>query len=89
MGGILSTILLTLGSYMVQPDWFDNGPYEYFGEYQTLSECQIATHGTDDVCVGESPVKQFIKSNETNTTYQETLTWVECDYWAGCYWGKR
>ncbi len=89
MSVILSSILMVFGSYVVQPDWFDSGPYEFEKEHQTLAECQIETHGTDDVCVGESPSKQFVKNSQIKTTYQETLTWVECDYWAGCYWGKR
>jgi len=91
MSGILSSLLLVFGSYIVQPDWFDNGPYEYFKEYDSLAECQIATHGTDDICVGEQPSKQFIRALNvrTDTSFQEKLDWVECDYWAGCYWGKR
>ena len=91
MSGILSSILLVFGGYIVQPTWFENGPYEYYKEYDSLEECQIATHGTDDVCVGEQPSKQFIKAFNvrTDTTFQAKLDWVECDYWAGCYWGKR
>ena len=49
MSGILSSMLLVLGSYIVQPTWFDNGPYEYYKEYDTLKECQIATHGSGDI----------------------------------------
>ena len=29
MSGILSSILLVFGGYIVQPTWFENGPYEY------------------------------------------------------------
>ena len=91
MSVILSSMLLVFGSYIAQPEWFDNGPYEYYKEYDSLEECKIATHGTDDVCVGEQPSKQFIKALNvrTDTTFQEKLDWVKCDYWAGCYWGKR
>jgi len=91
MNVILTSMLLVFGGYVVQPELFDNGPYEYFAEYETLTECQIATHGTSDVCVGEQPSKQFIKTSnvKTDTTFQEKLDWVDCDYWAGCYWGKR
>ena len=86
---ILTSMLLVFGGYLAQPDLFDNGPYEYFKEYDSLSECQIATHGTDDICVGEQPSKQFIKASNVNTdtTFQEKLDWVDCDYFAGCYWG--
>lgn len=90
MSVILSSMLLVLGGYVVQPELFDNGPYEYFAEYETLKECKIAKSEMD-LCVGEQPSKQFIKvSNvKTDTTFQEKLDWVDCDYWAGCYWGKR
>lgn len=91
MSVILSSMLLVFGSYIAQPDWFDNGPYEYYKEYDSLAECQIATHGTFDVCVGEQPSKQFIKAVnvKTNTSFKDKLDWVECDYWTGCYWGER
>ena len=91
MSGILTSILLVFGGYIVQPTWFENGPYEYYKEYDTLAACQIATHGTGDICVGEQPSKQFIKvlNVKTDTTFQNKLDWTECDYWAGCYWGKR
>lgn len=86
---ILTSMLLVFGGYLAQPDLFDNGPYEYFKEYDSLAECQIATHGTDDICVGEQPSKQFIRADnvKTDTTFQEKLDWVDCDYFAGCYWG--
>ena len=91
MSGILTSILLVFGGYIVQPTWFENGPYEYYKEYDTLAECQIATHGTGDICVGEQPSKQFIKAFnvKTDESFKNKLEWVKCDHWAGCYWGKR
>ena len=91
MSGILSSILLVFGGYIVQPTWFENGPYEYYKEYDTLAECKIATHGTGDICVGEQPSKQFIKAFnvKTDESFKNKLEWVKCDHWAGCYWGKR
>ena len=91
MSGILSSILLVFGGYIVQPTWFENGPYEYYKEYDTLAECQIATHGTGDICVGVQPSKQFIKAFnvKTDESFKNKLEWVKCDHWAGCYWGKR
>ena len=92
---ILTSMLLVLGGYVVQPvidsDFFDNGPFEYYKEYDTLAECQIATHGTGDICVGEQPSKQFIKALnvKTDESFKNKLEWVKCDHWAGCYWGKR
>ena len=91
MSVILSSMLLVFSSYLAQPEWFENGPYEYYKEYDSVGECKIATHGTGDICVGDSPSKQFIKAADikTDTTYQDQLDWVECDFWAGCYYGKR
>ena len=92
---ILTSMLLVLGGYVVQPvidsGFFDNGPFEYYKEYDTLAECQIATHGTGDICVGEQPSKQFIKAFnvKTDESFKNKLEWVKCDHWAGCYWGKR
>ena len=92
---ILTSMLLVLGGYVVQPvidsDFFDNGTFEYYKEYDTLKECQIATHGTGDICVGEQPSKQFIKvlNVKTDESFKNKLEWVKCDHWAGCYWGKR
>jgi len=85
--GILAAVW---GGYVVQPELFDNGPYEYFAEYETLAECQIAK-SEKDLCVGEQPSKQFIKTSnvKADTTFQEKLDWVECDYWAGCYLGDK
>ena len=91
MSVILSSMLLVLGSYITQPEWFDNGPYEFFEHYESVEECQIATHGTGDICVGEQPSNRYIlagKYKDTPMTSAE-LTFVECDYWAGCYLGDK
>jgi len=90
MSVILSSMLLVFGSYIAQPDWFDNGPYEFHKEYDSLAECKIAK-SENSLCVGEQPSKQFIKAVnvKTNTSFKDKLDWVECDYWAGCYWGER
>jgi len=91
MSVIYGILAMVWGGYAVQPQWFENGPYEYHMEYETVAECQMATEGTDDICVGDSPSKQFIKALnvKTDESYKEKLDWVECDHWAGCYWGKR
>ena len=88
-------VLKRIYDFFVQPvidsGFFDNGPFEYYKEYDTLAECQIATHGTGDICVGEQPSKQFIKALnvKTDESFKNKLEWVKCDHWAGCYWGKR
>ena len=90
MSVIISIMSLVFGSYIAQPDWFDNGPYEFYKDYDSLAECKIAK-SENDICVGEQPSKQFIKAVnvKTNTSFKDKLDWVECDYWAGCYWGER
>ena len=47
-------------------------------------------HGTDDICVGEQPSDRYVLSSKKDTPITSAeLNFVECDYWAGCYWGKR
>ena len=82
---ILAILGVVWGGYIVQPQWFDDGPYEFDKQYETLAECQIATHGTSDICVGESPSSQYRKSDVKNESKTAELNFVECDYWAGCY----
>ena len=86
MSGILAVLALVWGGYTFQPQWFDDGPYEFDKEYLTLQECQIATHGTDDICVGEQPSDRFtIASSVTADETSTKLNYTQCDYWAGCY----
>jgi hypothetical protein len=85
MSVILSSMLMVFGSYIAQPDWFNNGPFEFHTQHETLAECQIATHGTSDICVGESPSSQYRKSDVKIESKTAELNFVECDYWAGCY----
>ena len=85
MSVIISIMSLVFGGYVVQPEWFDNGPFEFHTQHKTLAECQIATHGTSDVCVGEQPSSQYKKSNVEADPSTAKLDFVECDYWAGCY----
>ena len=96
MSVIYGILAMTWGGYVAQPQWFDNGPYEYDKQYETLAECKIAKHGTDDICVGEQPSDRYVKNNIEFSVYDtdhsalsKELEFVECDYWAGCYWGKR
>ena len=87
MSAILAVLGIVWGGYIVQPQWFDNGPYEFDKQYETLAECQIATHGTDDICVGEQPSNRFtITSNVEAEVASTKLDFTQCDYWAGCYY---
>ena len=86
MSVILSILSVVWGSYIVQPQWFDNGPYEFDIQYQTLQECQTDSHGTGDICVGEKPSNRYTISNTTEVeTVMTQLDYTKCDYWAGCY----
>ena len=86
MSVILSILGVVWGSYIVQPQWFDNGPYEFDTRYETLGECQIASHGSGDICVGEKPSNRYTISNTVEAVETVTkLDYTKCDYWAGCY----
>ena len=62
MSVILSSMLIVLGSYIIQPDWFDDGPYKFESKHANLEECQIVTYGTDDICVGDEPSLRYVRS---------------------------
>ena len=90
MSAILGMLGIVWSGYIVQPQWFDNGPFEFDQHYETLAECQIATHGTDDICVGEQPSDRYVLSSKKDTPITSAeLDFVECDYWAGCYMGSK
>ena len=81
MSVILSSMLLVFGSYIAQPDWFDNGPYEFHKEYDSLAECKIAK-SEKDICVGEQPSNLYVLSSKKDTPMTSAeLNFVECDYW--------
>ena len=90
MSVILSILSVVWGSYIVQPQWFDNGPYEFDTQYETLQECQIASSESGDICVGEKPSNRYTISNTTEVEAVMTkLNYTKCDYWAGCYFGDK
>jgi hypothetical protein len=84
MSVIISIMSLVFGGYVAQPEWFDNGPYEFHAQHETLAECQIAK-SENSLCVGEQPSSQYKKSNVEAEVSKAKLDFVECDYWAGCY----
>ena len=89
MSVILGILSVVFGSYIAEPQWFDNGPYEFDIQYQTLQECQTESHGTDDICVGEKPSNRYTISNTTEVEAVMTkLNYTKCDYWAGCYFSE-
>ena len=57
---LVTLALTTFSSYLVMPSWFDHGSYSQYSTHSTLEECQIAKHGLDAVCVGDSPSHLYI-----------------------------
>ena len=89
MSVIYGILALVWGGYTVQPQMFDNGPYEFNQKYETLAECKIAKSETD-ICVGEQPSDLYVLSSKKDTPMTSAeLNFVECDYWAGCYLGDK
>ena len=86
---ILIMLGLVFGTYTYDPMIFDNGPYVEKKEYATLGECQIDTHGTDDICVGDTPSVAYVLDKSVVSKSGGELEYTTCDYWAGCYWGER
>ncbi len=87
MGVILTVASFVFGGFLYQPMWFDSGPYtEVVGnEYASISECQIDTAGTKDICVGSNPVKRYVLDKDAYQSSSAPLNYVKCDYWAGCF----
>ena len=57
----LATMVFTVfSSFLVMPSWFDSGSYSYDSTYSSLEECQIAKHGMDAVCAGDSPSHLYV-----------------------------
>ena len=89
MSVIISIMSLVFGSYLVQPEWFDDGPYELEQVYESLEDCQIAKGGNNGVCVGESPSKLYLVTGKEVSVPAGNLEFVQCDHWAGCYMGSK
>ena len=84
---LASLVFTTFTSYLVMPSWFDHGSYTQDSTHATLEECQIAKHGLDAICVGDSPSHLYINDEaEVVPEFQQhMLEFVECDHWAGCF----
>ena len=57
---LASLVFTTFTSYLVMPSWFDHGSYSQYSTHSTLEECQIAKHGMDAVCAGDSPSHLYV-----------------------------
>ena len=89
MSVIYGIIALVWGGYIVQPELFDDGPYELEQVYESLQECQIAKDDKNGVCVGESPSKLYLVTGKEVGVPAGKLEFVQCDHWAGCYMGSN
>ena len=63
MTALASMVFTVFTSYLVMPSWFDSGSYGYDSTHATLEECQIAKHGMDAVCAGDSPSHLYINED--------------------------
>lgn len=63
MTALASMVFTVFTSYLVMPSWFDSGSYSYDSTYATLEECQLAQHGMDAVCAGDSPAHLYINDD--------------------------
>lgn len=79
--GIMSIVF---GGYVAQPQWFNDGPYEFLEAHQSQEECQIVGAGTSDIC---SEGNRYVLSDKKAPKVSESakFQFVDCDYWAGCY----
>ena len=59
---LASLVFTTFTSYLVNPSWFDSGSYSQYSTHSTLEECQIAKHGMDAICVGDSPSHLYVNA---------------------------
>ena len=71
---------------VLNPQWFDKGPYEFVSGHPTIVHCQNASK-KGDICTTEDPIQQYRKVQNFKEDYSNTadLEWVECDHVLGCY----
>ena len=87
---LVTLALTTFSSYLVMPSWFDHGSYSQYSTHSTLEECQLVKHGTDAICVGDSPSYLYVndETEDVPEDFNKPMKFVECDYWAGCYFHR-
>jgi hypothetical protein len=87
---LVAVFITAFGSLLSHTSLFDDGPYAFVQEHKTLEACQIATHGTDDICTTEGLISQYVieRGTETKANTGE-LPYIECDNWMGCYLAER
>ena len=60
MTALATMVFTAFSSFLVMPSWFDSGSYSYDSTDSSLEECQIAKHGMDAVCAGDSPSHLYV-----------------------------
>ena len=57
---LVTLALATFSSYLVMPSWYEHGSYSQYSTHSSLEECQIARHGMDAICLGDSPSQLYV-----------------------------
>lgn len=60
MTALATMVFTAFSSFLVMPSWFDSGSYRYESTHSTLEECQLAKHGMDALCAGDSPSHLYV-----------------------------
>jgi hypothetical protein len=81
---LASIVLAAFSSFLVMPSWFDHGSYSHSSTHSSLEECQIAKHGMDAICLGDSPSQLYV-NDEVEVEGKMEMKFIQCDYFAGCY----
>ena len=85
MSVLVAIFSAVFSSYMVSPDLYSYGPYEFEAEYSSLEECQLVSHGDDSICTTEKPYQLYLISDKPVNGEGKPLIYIPCDYWAGCF----
>jgi len=90
MTALIAVFATIFGGLVSQTSLFDDGPYAFVQEHETIEACHIATHGTDDICTKEGLIAQYVLEKGTKTKENlGDLEYVDCTYWVGCYKAER
>lgn len=83
---IISILGALFSSYVVSPDLYSHGPYEFTAEFSSLEACQIDSYGTGSICTTEAPYQMYTVTEPIpRNPNSSDLIYLSCDYWAGCY----
>jgi len=90
MTAFITVASIMLGSFISSTTLLDDGPYAFVQEHSSIEACQLAIHGTRDICTHEGLIAQYVLSTGIKTKENlGDLEYIDCSYWAGCYLGGR